>query len=180
MIKFSDEKNRIKECREKIGLTQKDLGDMIPVTNVTINKYEHGHPFTIETSKKLAAALKVDYRYLTGEVDFPNWKDYLEDEKKKDLIKRNALLDLLDCMGFSVFESDYKIKESYTIDYMNNYNVLCPSDNSPYKIYEVYTKDHKIMILNERDLIQFEKMIKAAFNSLLEDIDSYNDFTEEN
>lgn len=58
---------RIKEARQKRNLTQKDLGELIGVTKVSICCYETGSRIpTIETLKKLAEVLKVDLTYLMG------------------------------------------------------------------------------------------------------------------
>ncbi len=58
---------RIKEQRKKLGLTQKELGEIINVTKVSICCYEKGtRTPTLETLKVLAETFNVDINYLLG------------------------------------------------------------------------------------------------------------------
>lgn len=67
MILFS---KRLKEKRKEMGLTQKQLGDMIGVTKVSICCYENGtRTPTLDTLIDLANSLQVELTYLLG-VDY--------------------------------------------------------------------------------------------------------------
>ncbi len=58
---------RIKEKREKIGLSQKDLAEKVGVSPSAINQYEAGHktPST-DILKEIALALSMETDYLLG------------------------------------------------------------------------------------------------------------------
>lgn len=67
MILFS---KRLKEKRKEMGFTQKQLGEMVGVTKVSICCYENGtRTPTLDTLIDLANALQVELTYLLG-VDY--------------------------------------------------------------------------------------------------------------
>lgn len=58
---------RLRETRKMRNLTQSELGNLIGVTKVSICCYETGSRIpTLETLKKLADVLRVDFTYLMG------------------------------------------------------------------------------------------------------------------
>lgn len=64
MILFS---KRLKERRKEMGFTQKQLGEMVGVTKVSICCYENGtRTPTLDTLVDLANALQVELTYLFG------------------------------------------------------------------------------------------------------------------
>lgn len=64
MILFS---KRLKELRKEMGLTQKELGEKIGVTKVSICCYENGtRTPTLDTLIDLANTLNVELTYLLG------------------------------------------------------------------------------------------------------------------
>ncbi len=64
MILFS---KRLKEKRKEMGFTQKQLGEIVGVTKVSICCYENGtRTPTLDTLVDLANALQVDLAYLLG------------------------------------------------------------------------------------------------------------------
>jgi transcriptional regulator with XRE-family HTH domain len=64
MILFS---KRLKEKRKELGFTQKQLGEMVGVTKVSICCYESGtRTPTLDTLVDLANALQVELTYLLG------------------------------------------------------------------------------------------------------------------
>ena len=68
MILFS---KRLKEKRKEMGFTQKQLGEMVGVTKVSICCYENGtRTPTLDTLIDLANALQVELTYLLGIDDF--------------------------------------------------------------------------------------------------------------
>ncbi len=81
--------NRIKEYREKRGLTQKELGEMIGVTYASIGNYELGH----QNSRKAVVPLLCKALMTTEEKLFPK-----EEEKKKVTPEQKAVIDgMLSC-----------------------------------------------------------------------------------
>lgn len=69
---------RIKECREDVDLSQKELAELIDVTPSAVNQYEKGEKIpSTETLLKLAKALGVATDYLLGA---SQEKDILIDE----------------------------------------------------------------------------------------------------
>lgn len=68
MVLFS---KRLKEQRKEMGFTQKQLGEMVGVTKVSICCYENGtRTPTLDTLIDLANALQVELTYLLGIDDF--------------------------------------------------------------------------------------------------------------
>lgn len=170
--RFTDKYKRIAACRNKKGLTQKELAQKTNIVLSTLRNYEQGaSSYKREVAERIAAALEIDTRYLTYESNFENWKDKIKDNEKKQEIKKEAMFDLLACLGYGVFDSDYKINEQGKI-FVNDLS-FCPV-NDTYNIYEVVTPDRKGKLLHERDLILFENIISAAFNSLLKDNVDFN------
>ena len=81
--------NRIKEYREKRGLTQKELGEMIDVTYASIGNYELGH----QNPRKAVVPLLCKALMTTEEKLFPK-----EEEKKKVTPEQKAVIDgMLSC-----------------------------------------------------------------------------------
>ena len=67
---------RLKELRLKNNLTQKELGDLVNVTKVSICCYENGTRYpTLETIINLAECLKTDVNYLLGNDKVIKFKD---------------------------------------------------------------------------------------------------------
>lgn len=53
---------QLRDARKKVGLTQKELGEMIGVTRQRITRIESGSQnVTVETLQKLAGALDYDF-----------------------------------------------------------------------------------------------------------------------
>ena len=65
-------KNKIKECRQVAGMSQKELSKLVGVTDQAIAYYEHGdREPSLEMWEKLATALNVIPAYLVGWSDNP-------------------------------------------------------------------------------------------------------------
>lgn len=60
------EKTRLKELREKKGLSQRELAKILDVANSQISRYEKGTSMTDETIKKICKALEVNADYFLG------------------------------------------------------------------------------------------------------------------
>lgn len=64
---------KIKELREEKGLMQKELGDIIGISQNTLSQYENGkREPDYETLKKIAEYFDVSTDYLLGLVDVKN------------------------------------------------------------------------------------------------------------
>ena len=60
-------KNRIRECRLALGMTQAELGNQVGFADNTISNYEKGlREPTLEVWEFLASALHVSPAYLVG------------------------------------------------------------------------------------------------------------------
>ncbi|MGF7103615.1 helix-turn-helix domain-containing protein [Limosilactobacillus caviae] len=60
-------KNRIKECRKAMGITQSELGNIVGLTNNTISRYElNEREPNLVMWERLARALHVSPSYLVG------------------------------------------------------------------------------------------------------------------
>ena len=64
-------KDRLKEARQKAGLSQAELARRAEVTERTIQNYELGsrRPRNMEVSQRLADALEISVSYLLGSAD---------------------------------------------------------------------------------------------------------------
>jgi len=63
---------RIKELRNKKEISQRDLAEILGLSQQAIAKWEIGKSEPdIETLKKLSAIFEVDIKYLLGEIDIP-------------------------------------------------------------------------------------------------------------
>jgi transcriptional regulator with XRE-family HTH domain len=51
--------NKIREIRKEKGLTQKELGKRLGVSDMSVSRYENAENMQLETLKKVAAALEV-------------------------------------------------------------------------------------------------------------------------
>ena len=61
---------RLKQLRQKKGLTQKDIADLVHVNRVTYTNWEKGNREpNFETLLKLASILNTTTSYLLGESD---------------------------------------------------------------------------------------------------------------
>ena len=90
MVLFS---TRLKELRKEVGLTQKQLGEMVGVTKVSICCYENGtRTPTLDTLIDLANSLGVDLAYLLG-VDCPDAQSF------KYAYNYKFLLSVYICLG---------------------------------------------------------------------------------
>lgn len=68
---------RLKEVREKAGMTQKDLADRSGYSQTWLSFIENGtkHP-SLENISRFSVALNVDVKDLTSGYDFPSNKAY--------------------------------------------------------------------------------------------------------
>lgn len=64
-----DEKTRIKELREKNGLTQRQLAKLLDIPHSQVSRYENGQHMNEDTIKKICKALEVNADYFLGLTD---------------------------------------------------------------------------------------------------------------
>lgn len=60
---------KLKQIRERKGLSQRDLADRSGVAQATISNLEKGRPARFVTMRALARALEVETEALVGETD---------------------------------------------------------------------------------------------------------------
>ena len=59
--------NKLKEVREKVGMTQRELSELSGITITTISKIENGrHAPRISTANEIAKILNADFKELWG------------------------------------------------------------------------------------------------------------------
>lgn len=119
--------SKIKFFRENLGLTQKQLADMIGVTAVTITRYEQNkREPDINTLLKISTALNVSLLDIIQEKDTDSTSDL---EKYNKLIEATSIyeaLEILFCENFylkqrlSLVTSSEKEKED-TLETMASY-----------------------------------------------------------
>jgi transcriptional regulator with XRE-family HTH domain len=64
-----DEKTRIKELRERNGLTQRQLAKLLDIPHSQVSRYENGQHMNEDTIKKICKALEVNADYFLGLTD---------------------------------------------------------------------------------------------------------------
>ena len=81
--------NKIKQLRLERDLSQKELGQILGVSNVTISMYENNdrQPDS-ETIKKLADYFRVTTDYLLGRTENPDATVTLTEKNEKDIAKK--------------------------------------------------------------------------------------------
>lgn len=87
---------RIREARERLGLTQEALGQLIGRTQYSISQYESGsRAIAITELPALARALNVPISYFFGDTDDPNIEgiDLLAELKSLSPDEKKMLLD---------------------------------------------------------------------------------------
>ncbi len=95
---------RLKELRISNGLTQKELGECVNVTKVSICCYENGTRVpTLETLTKLGEALGVDVDYLLGNDN----QVPIKGNKNRKIALSNEEIEFI--KGLRKIESLYKI-----------------------------------------------------------------------
>lgn len=107
---------RIQECRTKMGMTQKELGDRLGVAEVTIRNYEKGR-INIATARltEIASILNISANYLISGFDDDQMKIISDDVKKLD-----ARINFLKSLGYTIeFEKLDEMGENYAI-YIND------------------------------------------------------------
>lgn len=82
---------RLRELREKNGLTQEELGEKINQKKANISKYETGRlQPSLETINLLAAIFNVTTDYLLGRTDNPNDVNYEPTPQELEKVLREA------------------------------------------------------------------------------------------
>ena len=95
---------RLKELRISNGLTQKEFGECVNVTKVSICCYENGTRVpTLETLTKLGEALGVDVDYLLGNDN----QVAIKGNKQKKVIMSNEEIEFI--KGLRKMESLYQL-----------------------------------------------------------------------
>ena len=99
---------RIKEAREKAGMTQKELGEKIGVSGVAVMRYEKGQrKIDIDLFRKLADALQVSAAWLFPQPLFNDYEEAAAEYKKVQVsnVVRNCIEDVLKIL-YEKFEEE--------------------------------------------------------------------------
>lgn len=157
MPNFSD---RLKALRIEKGLTQKELANLLHVSQNAIHNWETGkREPKIETIERIAAALKVDYSQLIGMEEIPITKDLIT--KRPDI--REALTQgMLEVFGTSADERLIElIKNDNSDKVINVFNSLIKrvSINEKYHQLQINLVDVDIDNINKECLLKnFDKL----------------------
>lgn len=120
---------KIKEARKKAGLSQKELGEKIGVTQQAIGQFEKGASKpSIDTAQKIASALGVyPYSWMT-DYSRSEYDDYIHDlknpksEKEQMIEISNRLSKLLVEMNISIFPCTLHVGEKDKNGYLITLN----------------------------------------------------------
>lgn len=84
MITNEEFGKRLKECRESLGISQRELAEMSNISHANISRYEKGcHGASREIAKRLAEIFKVSLYWLIG-ADIPKYA--IEQDSKSILV----------------------------------------------------------------------------------------------
>lgn len=87
--------DQIRKYRKEAGLSQKELGKTLGVTQQHIAQYENGKRVPkLETINKIAGALGIGVRRLYPDFSYEDWKKtdtYKENVKRYEIIKRGVI-----------------------------------------------------------------------------------------
>lgn len=116
-VKCTDFANTIYNIRKERDITQKELADLIGVSDRTISKWENGSTVPdLETIKKLCKELKISPDYIVKSEK--NYKDILQNLKRKLGHILNYILNHIFLIGFIV---TFILLLAY---FINNYNTI--------------------------------------------------------
>lgn len=104
--------NRLKQLRERTGLTQKQVAEAIHFSTSTIKQYENGYRIPDDTNLKIIASFYGVYpKYILGETEYKNrseemfhrWTDSVDMDKQTTEMQ---FIDSAEKMGFFI-QSEY-------------------------------------------------------------------------
>lgn len=123
----------IKEVRKGKGLTQKELGKILDVSQATIAQFESDKStLKLDTIEKIADALDVPLSAFVRDMKSPTW------EKSEHAIRQDAIIDILNT-------HNYKIKKDNLY-----YIITSPQENS----YIVsFSKFDDMIARSDKDII---------------------------
>jgi transcriptional regulator with XRE-family HTH domain len=82
--KMAELKDRLREIRKKYKLTQKDMGNLLNISESAYGYYEQGrNEPSLEALRKIADRFEVSVSYLSGETNDP-YPDKKENKNDKD------------------------------------------------------------------------------------------------
>lgn len=133
----------IKKIRKEKGITQKQLGEMLGVSQAAIVQFENSNSnLKLETIKKISNALGVSETQLILETPFSTGS--------KEERQRMTDSELADYLAYST-TNDQTVKEKI----LQKYNII--SDISLHFTEDDYTKDELKQIKDFADYIKFQK-----------------------
>ena len=135
---------RIREFRKQAGLTQKELGERMGVSNVNIGQYERGlrNP-RLPQLKKIADALNIPF-------------DLLVSDKVDELVDASRKMNALDIFTQTEFEE--KLEHIH-------YNLVAENDT-----FICYTDTNSTISMSEDDIKRIDAQVDQYLRFLLDDL----------
>ena len=88
---------KIRSLRISQGMTQKELGEKLGVSQSAINQYEKSQNLSLNTMRRIAKALNIDITVLLGTgVTVSNGLISITVERYQELLKKEQILDAFD------------------------------------------------------------------------------------
>lgn len=110
---------KIKEIRQRKGLTQKQLGDLCGMADSAIRRYENGKQNPkIETLQKIAAALECNLDELLNDEDNSLYINYAMNVIAKQAQRRSVIDDFVKA---ATFEDENEIANIELLEQRTNY-----------------------------------------------------------
>ena len=83
--------SRLRSVRERLGMKQADLSQLVNISTVSLSRYENNLTSPgVEELRKIAAALGTSAGYLLGETDDPRVPDYVLENARIDAAKSSG------------------------------------------------------------------------------------------
>ena len=135
---------RIREFRKQAGLTQKELGERMGVSNVNIGQYERGlrNP-RLPQLKKIADALNIPF-------------DLLVSDKVDELVDASRKMNALDIFTQTEFEEKLEHR---------HYNLVAENDT-----FICYTDTNSTISMSEDDIKRIDAQVDQYLRFLLDDL----------
>lgn len=155
-------KENLKMLRKAKGMTQKELGELIDKTFLTVSRYENGSIFpSHKTLKEICKIFDIELTNLVMNVTYENKKYTFEEVKKILEDKRSSLAKInLD----SILKEIEEERNTHT----QHNNLSEKEDNKENTFKEVYQQIYEYVSSHENKLLS-NKFWKSQIDSLLSD-----------
>lgn len=172
--------NRLKECLEEAGITQKELASLTGYTQQYISNIATGKkPMTIASSVLFAKHLNVSKEYLRCESDFRECEQELDFAGYLSNVKIVTLMRLLNLFGYKIkFELSHEsLKEPVDI---SDLSALDDSKLNHNDGIIAYYRDIPITFQNVKVKINSDSVDLSLFMHFIQDIPEYIRYSIDN